>query len=84
MPPLMLQIRLCLLYWRPFERPQLIEGLPSETSAGIGPSSTTLYVGNIPMKTSEDELNALFSMQLGYRRMTLRLQKTGPVVLCRV
>lgn len=78
MPPLMLQIRLCLLYWRPFERPQLIEGLPSETSAGIGPSSTTLYVGNISNEDFRRRAECTILHAIRVQADDLKAPKTRP------
>ncbi|KAF9345025.1 hypothetical protein BGX26_003638 [Mortierella sp. AD094] len=44
------------------------------------PPCNTLYVGNLPMNTSEDELRALFSRCVGYRRMCFRTKlNTGPM-----
>lgn len=39
----------------------------------------TLYVGNLPMNTSEDELKALFSKQRGYKRLCFRTKANGPM-----
>jgi hypothetical protein len=39
----------------------------------------TLYVGNLPMDTSEDELKAVFSSQRGYKRLCFRTKQNGPM-----
>ncbi|KAG0324516.1 hypothetical protein BGZ99_001711 [Dissophora globulifera] len=43
------------------------------------PPCNTLYVGNLPMNTSEDELRALFSRCVGYRRLSFRTKSNGPM-----
>ncbi|KAF9112255.1 hypothetical protein BGX27_003728 [Mortierella sp. AM989] len=43
------------------------------------PPCNTLYVGNLPMNTSEDELRTLFSRCVGYRRMCFRTKANGPM-----
>ncbi|KAF8926744.1 hypothetical protein BGZ58_010950 [Dissophora ornata] len=43
------------------------------------PPCNTLYVGNLPMNTSEDELRALFSRCVGYRRLCFRTKSNGPM-----
>ncbi|KAF9994403.1 hypothetical protein BGZ80_000830 [Entomortierella chlamydospora] len=43
------------------------------------PPCNTLYVGNLPMNTSEDELRTLFSRCIGYRRMCFRTKANGPM-----
>src|SRR5690606_4316577 len=43
------------------------------------PPCNTLYVGNLPMNTSEDELKALFSRQRGYKRLSFRTKSNGPM-----
>lgn len=37
-----------------------------------------LFASNLPMETSEDELEAIFSSQPGYNRMSLRATANGP------
>lgn len=39
----------------------------------------TLYVGNLPVDTSEDELKAIFSKQRGYKRLCFRTKQNGPM-----
>ncbi|KAG0204392.1 hypothetical protein BGX28_003644 [Mortierella sp. GBA30] len=43
------------------------------------PPCNTLYVGNLPMNTSEDELRMLFSRCVGYRRLCFRTKANGPM-----
>ncbi|KAG9325879.1 hypothetical protein KVV02_006873 [Mortierella alpina] len=43
------------------------------------PPCNTLYVGNLPMNTSEDELRTLFSRCVGYRRLCFRTKSNGPM-----
>lgn len=45
------------------------------------PPCNTLYVGNLPTQTSEDELKAIFSKQQGYKRMCFRTRQNGPLCL---
>ncbi|KAG6355901.1 hypothetical protein INS49_015285 [Diaporthe citri] len=42
------------------------------------PRCNVLYVSNLPMETSEDELESISSSQPGYRRMSLRARANGP------
>jgi hypothetical protein len=39
----------------------------------------TLYVGNLPIDTSEEELKAMFSRQRGYKRLCFRTKQNGPM-----
>ncbi|KAI9209695.1 uncharacterized protein BJ171DRAFT_417980, partial [Polychytrium aggregatum] len=39
----------------------------------------TLYVGNLPMNASEDELRKIFSRCMGYKRMSFKLRPNGPM-----
>jgi hypothetical protein len=43
------------------------------------PPCNTLYVGNLPMDTSEDGLKAVFSKQRGYKRLCFRTKQNGPM-----
>ncbi|OMJ18290.1 Cell wall integrity protein scw1 [Smittium culicis] len=44
------------------------------------PPCNTLYVGNLPASTKEDELRALFQTALGYKRMIFRTKpNSGPM-----
>ncbi|RPA83324.1 hypothetical protein BJ508DRAFT_304780 [Ascobolus immersus RN42] len=53
--------------------------LPAANPADQNPPCNTLYVGNLPMNTSEDELKALFSRQRGYKRLSFRTKNNGPM-----
>lgn len=52
---------------------------PPVNPADQNPPCNTLYVGNLPPDTSEDELKALFSRQRGYKRMIFRQKQNGPI-----
>lgn len=52
---------------------------PPANPADQNPPCNTLYVGNLPMDTSEDELKAMFSKQRGYRRLCFRTKQKGPM-----
>lgn len=52
---------------------------PAINPADQNPPCNTLYVGNLPMDTSEDELKALFSKQRGYKRLCFRTKANGPM-----
>src|SRR5690606_23700130 len=43
------------------------------------PPCNTLYVGNLPMNTNEEELRQLFSRCVGYKRMCFRTKANGPM-----
>lgn len=43
------------------------------------PPCDTLYVGNLPIDASEDELKAIFTKQLGYRRLCFRTKQNSPM-----
>lgn len=51
----------------------------STNPADQNPPCNTLYVGNLPLSTSEDELRSLFSRQPGYRRLCYRTKSNGPM-----
>ncbi|OLL24516.1 Cell wall integrity protein scw1 [Neolecta irregularis DAH-3] len=51
----------------------------SANPADQNPPCNTLYVGNLPMTTREDELKALFSSRLGYKRLCFRTKAQGPM-----
>ena len=52
---------------------------PPANPADQNPPCNTLYVGNLPVDTSEDELKSLFSKQRGYRRLCFRAKTNGPM-----
>jgi hypothetical protein len=52
---------------------------PPVNPADQNPPCNTLYVGNLPVDTSEDELKAMFSKQRGYRRLCFRTKQNGPM-----
>ena len=53
--------------------------LPPVNPADQNPPCNTLYVGNLPIDTSEDELKAMFSKQRGYKRLCFRTKQNGPM-----
>ncbi|KAM0708802.1 hypothetical protein Q7P35_005455 [Cladosporium inversicolor] len=52
---------------------------PPINPADQNPPCNTLYVGNLPMDTSEDELKAIFSKSRGYKRLCFRVKSNGPM-----
>ncbi|KAK4196178.1 putative cell wall integrity protein [Triangularia verruculosa] len=60
---------------QPYGRSQM----PPANPADQNPPCNTLYVGNLPVDTSEEELKALFSKQRGYRRLCFRTKSNGPM-----
>jgi hypothetical protein len=58
-----------------FSRPQY----PPVNPADQNPPCNTLYVGNLPVDTSEDELKSIFSKQRGYKRLCFRTKQNGPM-----
>lgn len=52
---------------------------PPPNPADQNPPCNTLYVGNLPVDTSEDELKAMFSKQRGYKRLCFRTKQNGPM-----
>ncbi|KAI9894724.1 MAG: cell cycle RNA binding protein whi3 [Vezdaea aestivalis] len=52
---------------------------PPVNPADQNPPCNTLYVGNLPIDTSEDELKAMFSKQRGYKRLCFRTKQQGPM-----
>ena len=53
--------------------------MPPVNPADQNPPCNTLYVGNLPIDTSEDELKHLFSKQRGYKRLCFRTKANGPM-----
>lgn len=52
---------------------------PPVNPADQNPPCNTLYVGNLPLDTSEDELKSMFSKQRGYKRLCFRTKQNGPM-----
>jgi len=60
-----------------YGRPQ--HNFPPVNPADQNPPCNTLYVGNLPIDTSEEELKAMFSKQRGYKRLCFRTKQNGPM-----
>jgi hypothetical protein len=60
--------------------------ISSPNIAGMdqNPPCNTLYVGNLPADTLEDELIALFSTCPGYRRLSFKSRNNGPMCFVEV
>ncbi|KAH8662113.1 hypothetical protein BX600DRAFT_437534 [Xylariales sp. PMI_506] len=58
-----------------FQRPNY----PPVNPADQNPPCNTLYVGNLPIDTSEEELKAMFTKQRGYKRLCFRTKQNGPM-----
>ncbi|PSS03179.1 hypothetical protein BD289DRAFT_449590 [Coniella lustricola] len=52
---------------------------PPANPADQNPPCNTLYVGNLPVEASEDELRRMFALQKGYKRMCFRMKNNGPM-----
>jgi RNA recognition motif-containing protein len=52
---------------------------PPINPADQNPPCNTLYVGNLPMDTSEDELKSIFMRARGYKRLCFRIKSNGPM-----
>ncbi|KAJ2984900.1 hypothetical protein NUW58_g5818 [Xylaria curta] len=52
---------------------------PPANPADQNPPCNTLYVGNLPIDTSEEELKAMFQKQRGYKRLCFRTKQNGPM-----
>lgn len=63
----------------PVANQYLRHNYPPVNPADQNPPCNTLYVGNLPMDTSEDELKAMFSKQRGYKRLCFRTKQNGPM-----
>ncbi|KAH8159981.1 hypothetical protein CIB48_g8264 [Xylaria polymorpha] len=55
------------------------QNFPPVNPADQNPPCNTLYVGNLPIDTSEEELKAMFQKQRGYRRLCFRTKQNGPM-----
>lgn len=53
--------------------------LPPVNPADQNPPCNTLYVGNLPPDTNEEELKELFSSRRGYKRLCFRTKANGPM-----
>ncbi|KAG9258631.1 uncharacterized protein F5Z01DRAFT_670344 [Emericellopsis atlantica] len=53
--------------------------LPPVNPADQNPPCNTLYVGNLPLDTHEEELKQLFSKCRGYKRLCFRTKTNGPM-----
>ncbi|CAN6650135.1 hypothetical protein TRVA0_024S00914 [Trichomonascus vanleenenianus] len=53
--------------------------LPPANPADQNPPCNTLYVGNLPPDTKEEELKNIFSKQPGYKRLCFRTKQNGPM-----
>ncbi|KAH7019896.1 RNA recognition domain-containing protein [Ilyonectria destructans] len=60
---------------QPYQR----HNFPPVNPADQNPPCNTLYVGNLPIDTSEEELKAMFSKQRGYKRLCFRTKQNGPM-----
>ena len=53
---------------------------PAAIAAPVSvPAGNTLYVGNLPMAASEEELRALFADCPGYKRLSFKTKPNGPM-----
>ncbi|GAB1314238.1 cell cycle RNA binding protein whi3 [Madurella fahalii] len=52
---------------------------PPANPADLNPPCNTLYVGNLPIDTSEEELKGMFSKQQGYKRLCFGTKQNGPM-----
>lgn len=53
--------------------------IPPSNPADQNAPCNTLYVGNLPLQTNEEELKAVFSKQRGYKRLCFRTKNNGPM-----
>lgn len=53
--------------------------MPPANPADQNPPCNTLYVGNLPPDTNEDELKEIFSARPGYKRLSFRTKANGPM-----
>lgn len=61
------------------QQPYRAHNYPPANPADQNPPCNTLYVGNLPIDTSEEELKAMFSKQRGYKRLCFRTKQNGPM-----
>ena len=50
-----------------------------DDQADDNPACNTLWIRNLPMDTSEEEMKAMFSKQRGYKRLMFRTKPSGPM-----
>ncbi|EXJ66139.1 uncharacterized protein A1O5_10754 [Cladophialophora psammophila CBS 110553] len=62
-----------------FLQPYISHIYPPVNPADQNAPCNTLYVGNLPTDTSEDELKAMFSKQRGDKRLYFRTKQNGPM-----
>ncbi|TIA18063.1 hypothetical protein D6C81_05249 [Aureobasidium pullulans] len=62
-----------------FSHKNLRHDFPPANPADQHPPCNTLYVGNLPLHTSEDELKSLFSKARGFKRLCFRTKANGPM-----
>jgi hypothetical protein len=53
--------------------------LPSSINLDQNPPCNTLYVGNLPTNTNQQELVGLFTNCIGYKRCSFRVKSNGPM-----
>ncbi|KAI1809510.1 hypothetical protein GGS20DRAFT_580642 [Poronia punctata] len=63
----------------PYPQGPYRQNLPPANPADQNPPCNTLYVGNLPIDTSEEELKAVFSKARGYKRLCFRTKQNGPM-----
>ena len=63
----------------PYTKAFIRHNYPPVNPADQNPPCNTLYVGNLPIDTAEDELKAMFSKQRGYKRLCFRTKQNGPM-----
>ncbi|KAG1047798.1 hypothetical protein G6F43_009774 [Rhizopus delemar] len=77
-----------LLLSSPISRKNSFQPMPTPSLSRLSaatmdqnPPCNTLYVGNLPLCTNQEELRSLFSKCLGYKRMSFRIksQQQGPM-----
>lgn len=57
---------------------------PTINGVDQNPPCNTLYVGNLPNETTEEELFSLFCKCSGYKRLSLKMRHTGPMCFVEV
>lgn len=53
--------------------------LQTQNNIDQNPPCNTLYVGNLPLNTNEEELRIMFSKCPGYKRLSFRTKSNGPM-----